>query len=921
MPEFPIDPEFGRFIDPIEDQEEDSPLDDPEGELVELEDGSAEFVEKVEEKKETNFSENLATVLSPTELSSIAIELIDLVEKDQKTRQKRDEQYEEGVKRTGLGEDAPGGADFSGASRIVHPALAQACIDFSSRIIKELMPPEGPVKTAIFGEVTDEKLDRAERKKKHLNWQLTKKCPEYRSELEQALSQVGLAGSQFMKIWWEGKRPRFEFVPIDDLHLPYYSSGLRSATRFTHSLRMNRVEFDRRVKRGMYVDLALGDPSDPEKTSVKEATDAVEGSSDDGYNDDGVRILYEIHVLLEIEGDKLADEVAPYIITIDKDSGRTLSIYRNWREEDPDKNARKWMVELPFIPWRGAYTLGFIHLIGSLASGATGALRALLDSAHINNLPGGIKLKGSRFSGQSVDINPTQLSEIEGPPGADDIRKVVMGLPFNPPSQVLYELLGFLTSASKEVVQTAEDKLDQVGDRTPVGTTMALVEAGGTVYSSIHSRLHAAQAEILEILCELNADNMEDEETILELDGLVVSREDYRQNSDIVPVSDPHIFSDAQRYSQLQAVFQMAADPSVPYKKVMLHRRMLKLLRVPNPDEILSIPEKASKIDPIMENVKTTRGEPIKAFEDQDHLAHIQAHLLFATGPIVQGAQLMQSIAPLVAHVQEHMVMLYQNHAQAAYEAAAMSGKGEGEEIMGSTQLMVMQSMTQQLGPLMQMLQQAKQSIPPQEPPMDPQSAVALKIGMAEVERKKAFDQASLKMQSDTSQLRSSMEQAKLQMDGQRQQFDQFQKAQQMQFQQYMESMRAELDQRESQLAQQVELVKNQQDNHQHQMTELMKNKDDNETKLMIAQIQQQLDGLQQTNEHATEQAPDFAPQLEQMNKLLGEIKEAKTNEALQSVMMGLQTVISEVGRPKVTKIIRDEGGNMSEVRQGYDNE
>lgn len=907
MPEFPIEPEFGRFVAPIPDEEEQEIILPDMGEMMELEDGSVEFEPIEGEMAEEDFYENLAETLPQSVLDSLSTELLDYIDKDKKTREKRDKLYEEGIKRTGLGDDAPGGADFDGASRVVHPVLAEACVDFASRAIKELFPADGPVKTAIVGTVNDDKLDRAERKRKHMNWQLTKQCPEYRMELEQMLSQVGLAGSQFMKIWWEGNRPRFEFVPVDDLYLPYYSSGLLAATRYTHALKLNRIEFQKRINQGMYRDITnKSDPKDPDHTASKEATDKVEGAEDLGYNEDGVRTVYEVVVTTIIEDDSLAGgDFAPYVITIDESTEEVLAVYRNWKEEDESKKSRRWMVEFPFIPWRGAYSIGFIHLIGSIAAGATGALRALLDSAHINNLPGGIKLKGSRMSGQSVSINPTELAEVEGPPGVDDIRKVVMGLPFNPPSQVLYELLGFLTSAGKGVVQTASDKLDQVGDRTPVGTTMALIEQGSAVYSSIHARLHHAQAQVLDILADLNADNLDDDQTVEELDDMIISRDDYRRNNDITPVSDPHIFSEAQRYAQLQSVFQMAQDPQVKYDKNELHRRMLKLMRVPDVEGILPIPPKASKIDPITENVKSTKGEPIKAFEEQDHLAHMQAHMFFVTGPVVQGGQLMQAVAPLVAHTQEHLVMYYAQHAQAAAKAAEGLGAAMGEEAAGNTQLMVSQSMEEEIKPILEMLQQAKQMIPPPQPPMDAQAHVALMLGQKEIERKTQLDQATLNMKNQEQQLKQQMDGARLQMEQQAQEFKQF-----------IEQMGQQIDAAAQQYAQQVELLKNEQDNHQHQMTELLKNRDDNETKMMIAHMQEQLKGIQTDMAEKPQQnqpeQQDLTPQLEQMNKLLGEIHQAKTNEALQSVMMGLQAVISEIGRPK--RVVRDESGNLQGI-------
>jgi hypothetical protein len=338
---------------------------------------------------------------------------------------------------------------------------------------------------------------------------------------------------------------------------------------------------------------------------------------------------------------------------------------------------------------------------------------------------------------------------------------------------------------------------------------------------------------------------------------------------------------------------------------------MLKLMRVPDIDGILPTPPKASKVDPIIENVKTTKGEPIKVYEDQDHLAHMTSHMFFATGPIVVGAQVVQCIAPLVAHVQEHLVMYYEQHAKAAAQAAEGLGAAMGEQASGNTQLMVSQTMEEELQPILQMLQKAKQMIPPPQPPMDAQAYVALQLGQKEIERKTQLDQATLKMKGQEQALNQQMDNARMQMEQQAQQFRQF-----------LDHMQQQIDAQNEQWSQQVELMKNEQDNHQHQITELLKNRDDNETKLMIANLQDQMKGMQESMITASEtksetpETTDLAPQLEQMNKLLGEIHQAKTNEALQTVMGGLQAVISELGRPKTTKIMRDDNGNMAGMIQ-----
>jgi len=418
-----------------------------EDDLILEEDGSVIIEDLMSvEVSESDFYENLAEKLPETLLTQVAEELHEAVTRDKESRKKRDEQYEEGLRRTGLGDDAPGGAEFDGASRVVHPVLAEACVDFSSRAIRELFPAQGPVKTSVVGETTPQKLERAERKKRFMNWQLTSQIGEYRAELEQLLTQLPMGGSQYQKFWYDEKlgRPRTEFVPIDDIYLPYSATDFYTTPRLTHRQLISRSEFQSRVKSGLYRDVFITDPNHlPESSASEQANDKIEGREEDGYNEDGLREVWEVQVNWAFEEDTFsAGEPPPYILTIDEDTHKILSIYRNWRESDARFRKLDWIVEWKFIPWRGAYAIGLPPLIGGLSAALTGSLRALLDSAHINNAASMLKLKSGRVVGQNTQVNVTQVTEIEGPAGIDDIRKLAMPMPFNPPSPVLLELMG-----------------------------------------------------------------------------------------------------------------------------------------------------------------------------------------------------------------------------------------------------------------------------------------------------------------------------------------------------------------------------------------------------------------------------------------------------------------------------------------------
>ena len=548
----------------IEEQDDGSAVVDmPDFDTDELPDGSA--IVEIDDGPEFNpdFYDNLADSIDPGVLSELCMTYTDLLESDKQAREQRDKQYEEGIKRTGMGNDAPGGATFMGASKVVHPAMAEGCVDFAARAIKELFPPDGPVKSKIIGKQDDLKAAIAERKVDFLNWQITEQIQEFRDEEEQLLTQLPLGGSQYMKLWYDEdkKRPCIEFLPIDRVILPFAATNFYTAQRAAEIHEITQYEFQKRINSHMYRDISYVQANEIiDEGKVAKANNKIEGKQFED-NKDGIRTIYHIYTWLELEDDKeTKGKSAPYILMIDLLDNEVLGLYRNWEESDQTMTKLDWVVEFKFIPWRGAYAIGLPHLIGGLSAALTGSLRALLDSAHINNAATMLKLKGAKISGQSQQVDVTQIVEIEGAPGVQDIRQIAMPMPFNPPSPVLFELLGFLDTATKSVVTTAEEKIADVSANSPVGTTQALIEQGSQVYSSIHARLHASQAKVLKILCRLNRwyfDDMQKSEIVSDLE---VTREDFSKNTDVEPVSDPHIFSETQRMAQSQAVLSLTGE-------------------------------------------------------------------------------------------------------------------------------------------------------------------------------------------------------------------------------------------------------------------------------------------------------------------------------------------------------------------------
>jgi hypothetical protein len=762
---------------------------DVEEEVIELEDGSVvvNFVPKSSPQEAPEFYTNLAEVFDEDVLNGLAQEYLDLIEVDKESRKQRDKQYEEGLRRTGLGKDAPGGATFDGASKVVHPVMAEACVDFAASSSKELLPPDGIVKSNIKGSADRIKEETAGRKVDFLNWQLSEQIPEYRDEMEQLLTQLPLGGSQFLK--WrfdtEQKRPTCEWVAIDNIYLPYASTNFYTSPRVTEVQDITEDTFIQRVEAGIYRDIDTDYSSDApltEQTRAQEANDKIEGKENPSKNIDGLRRIYEITCFIRLDEDSETDgRRAPYILTIDETTSKVVGLYRNWECNDEKLEKLDWYVEFKFIPWRGAYAIGLPHLIGGLSAALTGALRALLDAAHINNSQTLLKLKGGRIGGQSDRIEPTQVVEIEGAPGVDDVRKLAMPMPFNQPSSVLLNLLDWLTAAAKGVVSTAEEKIGEANNNMPVGTAQALIEQGAKVFSSIHARLHRSQAKSLTIISRLNhwyLNEMDNQS------GTEIQIRDFAANNDIRPVSDPNIFSETQRVAQNQALLQMATSaPPGMFDIRAVYRRVLGQLKVPSIDEVLPNPMGAKESNPALENVSMTMGRPAAAYPDQDHISHIKIHLAYAQDPAYGGNPVIgPSFSPhALEHIKQHLTLHYLQSMR-AYVAQAQGGRDtlelnqekpldlEAQQALALASQMVSQDSQQDMAPYIQQIQQLAQKVQEAQQQQqqniaasDPTAQVILKTQMAETERKAAESKAKLQQSAAKDKMEYELDIANLQ--------------------------------------------------------------------------------------------------------------------------------------------------------------
>ena len=820
--------------------------EDPKGEVVELdeeedtgvrdtEDGGAMVTLDNEKDFETQ-TEHFANIVDDVDqkgLQSIVDDLLDKIERDKDARKKRDEQYEEGIRRTGLGNDAPGGAQFTGANRVVHPLMTEACVDFSARAMKELFPPNGPVRSKIIGTNDKKKIDKAERKSKYMNWQLTEQMPEFRSELEQLTTQLPLGGVQYMKMFWNRDLNRIEsiFIPVDDVFLPFAASNFYTAERKTHVQYITKFEYLKRVDSGMYREVDISSVDEIDYSKSTKANDKIEGREDNSYNEDGLRTVFEVTTAADLEG----DQFSPYVISIDKTTAKALSVYRNWAIDDKNQVPLVSMVEFPFVPWRGAYPIGLTHMIGGLSGAATGALRALLDSAHISNIPTLLKLKGGP-GGQNVNPQPTEVIELEGGINVDDVRKIAMPMPFNPPSPVLMQLLGFLVDSGKGVVQTTFEKLSDSNPNQPVGTTLALIEQGLVVFSSIHSRLHNSMAQVLKVMHRLNAAYLTEEMVIDEFGEKMVDPSDFDGPLDVIPVSDPNIFSETQRFAQMQAVQMRATALPQLYDLRKVEEMFLKQMKIPGGHELLIPKPEPRDMDPIQENFAASVGKPIGAMPEQEHIAHMRVHIAFLQSPLFgQNPSISPMYVPaIVAHNKDHLLMHYMKISNQGLKAASESGQLGKDDAMQEAQAAVeiMQAIEQAipkefLDIMAKAYEQAQQLQPPQ--PQDPtMAAVEVQKQMiqqraqsdqmriqaqqqrdqtqaqTQMQREQIQDQAKVRneqIQVQRDQTQNELEQMRLQAQQQRDQA-------QIQTQQQRDAIQAELQQRQAQLTMQTEMLR-----------------------------------------------------------------------------------------------------------------
>ena len=629
-------------------------------EIVEEEDGSVvlNFEEFVSEELQAEQDANLAEIIDERVLMEISSELVGYYEDDKSGRQEWEDAYTEGLDLLGINyehREEP----FRGSSGVTHPIIAEAVTQFQAQAYKELLPSSGPVRTQVVGAATPDVEMQSRRVQEFMNYQITHVMDEYDPEMDRLLFYLPLAGSAFKKVYFDDilDRAVSRFVPADDLYVPYNATDLNSSSRITHLIRMNTNDVRKFQAAGFYRDIELS-PYESED-EVKEKERSLMGVEKTGADDQDCTIL-EVHTDLDLPGFEHVSPIdgeqtgikLPYIVTIDEGSSKVLSIRRNWREGDDYYRKVQYFAHYKFLPGLGFYGFGLLHMIGGLGRSATSILRQLIDAGTLANLPAGFKARGIRIRDADEPLSPGEFRDIDVPGGA--LRESILPLPYKEPSQTLMALLGFVVDAGRRFAAIADMQVGDGNQQAAVGTTVALLERGSKVMSAIHKRLHYAQKQEFRMLSRVFSESLPPMYPYNVYGAeATIKQADFDERVDVIPVSDPNIFSMSQRLALAQTQLQLAQSNPQMHNLYEAYRRIYEAIGVHNIESLLPTPQPQQPTDPAIENAKSIIQETLQAFPTQDHDAHMAAHIIFMKTPIPASSP--PVFALLQAHLCEHI--------------------------------------------------------------------------------------------------------------------------------------------------------------------------------------------------------------------------------------------------------------------------
>jgi hypothetical protein len=618
------------------------------------------------------FYSNLAEELPDRELARIASELLEEFDSNKASRQEWEDAYASGLELLGFNYEERT-QPFRGSSGVTHPLLAEAATQFQAQAFNELLPASGPVRTTVMGDKTKEKEGQARRVRQFMNYYITNVMEDYTPDMDQMLFYLPLAGSTFKKVYFdEGlNRAVSKFVPAENLVVPYETSDLDTCPNITQVVRMSLNDLRKKQVSGFYLDVPVT-PGEGQSDSVTDEINRIDGVTASQIDYDAT--LLECHVDLDLEGYEDIDDEGeltgikiPYIVTLSYDTGEILSIRRNYAEDDEFRKKIQYFVHYKFLPGFGFYGLGLIHTIGGLSRTATSALRQLIDAGTLSNLPAGFKARGLRIRDDDDPLQPGEFRDVDAPGGA--IRDSLMPLPFKGPDQTLFQLLGFVVEAGQRFATITDMKVGDGNQNAAVGTTIAMLEQGSRVMSAIHKRLHYAMRLEFKILARVMAESLPPEYPYsVEGEDSSVMATDFDDRVDVIPVSDPNVFSQAQRIVLAQTKLQLAGAAPELHNMYEVYRDMYDALGVRDVDRIMkAAPEDDSRpADPAQENIDALDMAKLEAFEGQNHQAHIMSHMVFGSTPMVAG---MPPVAmALQKHIMEHVQISARERASAEFE-------------------------------------------------------------------------------------------------------------------------------------------------------------------------------------------------------------------------------------------------------------
>ena len=736
-----------------------------EGVEVVLEDGSVEitFGEEIEEIDAAPFDANLADYLEDGQLQEVSTELTEAIESDMSARRDWADAYVAGLDVLGMKYEERT-EPWENACGVYSNILAEAAIRFQAEAMSETFPAAGPVRTKILGEPTQEKEDAALRVKTDMNYELTEVMVEYRPEHERLLYSLGLAGSAFKKVYFDPNLGRqiALYIPAEDVIVPYGASNIESAERVTHVMRKTKNEMVKLQAAGFYRDVELGDPvsffSDVEEAKAEQS--GISLTSDDRYT------VLEVHADLNIDGVDGADneeslQVAkPYVVTLEKGTGKILAIRRNWNPDDPLTLKRQHFVHYAYVPGFGFYGLGLIHIIGGYAKAGTSIIRQLVDAGTLSNLPGGLKSRGLRVKGDDTPIGPGEFRDVDVPSGS--IRDNIMPLPYKEPSQTLLALLQRITDEGRRLGAISDMNISDMSANAPVGTTLALLERALKPMAAVQSRVHYSMKQEFKLLRRIIAEYAPEEYLYVPDRGEPRARRADYAMVEVIPVSDPNSSTMAQRVVQYQTVLQMAQAAPQIYDLPQLHRQMIEVLGIKNADKLVPTEDDMRPTDPVGENMGALVGNPIKAFMYQDHQAHIATHQAFMQDPMImqtigQNPMANQIMSSLQAHIAEHTAFMYRQQIE---EKIGAPLPGMDEELPRELEVQIAQLQSKAAIQLTQTHQQQQAQQQAQQKAQDPivqMQQQELQLKQAEIQRKSQKDQAD-----------SQLDAARLQLDAQK---------------------------------------------------------------------------------------------------------------------------------------------------------